>query len=631
MGKRKRNGPLKGAGVQPSEYEDKSSGILNIKNFDDVADSEDEYHLQRDKILLEDQPKSKRQRQEEEDEDFLEGSDDEVLANGAGSESDDLDDEDEQGPDLAEDDGEEEEDEDEDSETDWGGKKSAYYNADEITTEQEAADEAAEARRIQQKQLQGLKSADFGIDEDEWMGRGADDESDEDEDQGGRVVEKLPPLQITPDMTAEERASLLKKRYPEFEKLAADMARYHEVWAQLKKQVAALSDDQRQEESGLMTRYRSLSTYLGAMAMYFAILTSPATTAQSDDSALPMAPAELRDHGILESVNQFQELWGQVQDMSFVVLEDKDDINLENVADTNGHVELDEVEPPKPTKPAKKKTSKPALSSRKAAALARTEASLADLDKQLARPSTHTRQDNLPADMDADYGDEAPLTAEEAAEKARNRRSLRFYTSQLAQRQNKRTGAAARAAHGDDDLPVRERWRDRMERLNREAEARGRGGRGGADIGADDDDDGDDDGAATNVQRRTAREEDDEYAQLMGAASRKKSQKASREAAYRAAASSNSKVVKQPVVDSATGRREIGYAIASNKGLTSTGAKGRSKKAARNPRVKKRLKFEDKTKKLKSMKPVYGGGEGRGGYGGELTGIKKGNVRATQL
>jgi U3 small nucleolar RNA-associated protein 3 len=47
--------------------------------------------------------------------------------------------------------------------------------------------------------------------------------------------------------------------------------------------------------------------------------------------------------------------------------------------------------------------------------------------------------------------------------------------------------------------------------------------------------------------------------------------------------------------------------------------------------VKKKLKFEAKKKKLKSMKPVYGGGEGRGGYQGELTGIKTGLVRSTKL
>jgi len=57
----------------------------------------------------------------------------------------------------------------------------------------------------------------------------------------------------------------------------------------------------------------------------------------------------------------------------------------------------------------------------------------------------------------------------------------------------------------------------------------------------------------------------------------------------------------------------------------------RRKKDVRNPRVKKRKKYEEKKKKLGSMRPVYKGGEGKGGYGGELTGIKTGLVKSVRL
>ena len=74
------------------------------------------------------------------------------------------------------------------------------------------------------------------------------------------------------------------------------------------------------------------------------------------------------------------------------------------------------------------------------------------------------------------------------------------------------------------------------------------------------------------------------------------------------------------------GKRAITYAIEKNKGLTP-----HRKKDVRNPRVKKRKKFEEKKKKLGSVRAVYKGGEGRGGYGGEMTGIKKGLVKSTKL
>lgn len=63
-----------------------------------------------------------------------------------------------------------------------------------------------------------------------------------------------------------------------------------------------------------------------------------------------------------------------------------------------------------------------------------------------------------------------------------------------------------------------------------------------------------------------------------------------------------------------------------NKGLAP-----KRNKDSRNPRVKKRKKFEEKKKKLGSIRQLYKGGEGPGGYGGELTGIKKNLVKSVKL
>lgn len=49
------------------------------------------------------------------------------------------------------------------------------------------------------------------------------------------------------------------------------------------------------------------------------------------------------------------------------------------------------------------------------------------------------------------------------------------------------------------------------------------------------------------------------------------------------------------------------------------------------PRVKKKLKYAEKLKKLGSTKQVYKGGEAKGGYGGELSGIKTGLVKSVKL
>jgi len=54
----------------------------------------------------------------------------------------------------------------------------------------------------------------------------------------------------------------------------------------------------------------------------------------------------------------------------------------------------------------------------------------------------------------------------------------------------------------------------------------------------------------------------------------------------------------------------------------------------RNPRVKKKEKYKEKQKKLKSMKQVFdksAAAKGSASYGGELTGIKSGLVRSRKL
>lgn len=71
---------------------------------------------------------------------------------------------------------------------------------------------------------------------------------------------------------------------------------------------------------------------------------------------------------------------------------------------------------------------------------------------------------------------------------------------------------------------------------------------------------------------------------------------------------------------SVNGPRSLSRAILTNKGLTP-----HRPKSVRNPRVKKRQKYEKAKKKLASQKPVYKGGlaEMGGRYEGEKSGISK--------
>ena len=215
---------------------------------------------------------------------------------------------------------------------------------------------------------------------------------------------------------------------------------------------------------------------------------------------------------------------------------------------------------------------------------------------------------------DSDFGDEQPLTEGEYAEKANKRKSLRFYTSQIASKANKR-GRASRVAGGDDDLPYKERQKDKQERLLKQAETRGRAKPDEADDFGDDE--------YEDLPARDAN--DDYYDTLLNAKSKKQADKQARAEAYQKAAAEGATVYEEESIGP-DGKRAITYAIAKNKGL-----QPKRNKDVRNPRVKKRKKFEEKMKKLGSVRQIYKGGQPRGGYGGELTGIKTNVVKSVKL
>ena len=639
MGKRKRlNGQAKELGIE--EFNPKASK-LTFNSYEDIPDSEDEFHINRDKVLLDNGPEAKRRKQSQQEDDFLETSDEEVLGYSDSASEDGA--EDDYKENMNPESGGEEDADDEQSGDDgsgdeingWGDKRADYYNADAIETEQDALDEEVEARRIQQKRLKALKEADFGFDEAEWQHSGKVDGGVEGD--GGVYTEVLPQLQISDDMSSTQRLKLLNTRYPEFEPLVTELLDLQPLHEELS--VAAKG---RQGTPLETMKYQALSAYLGSLAMYFAIFTS---TANADHAnSFPLAPHELRNHPVMETLVKCRDTWAKVKDMDTAsssnntfagIPSDPDVADVAEIPDSDSSA--NETDPAATQADTALHLDTAASLARRAARLRQTEESLASISaittdallRQPRRPTTTSNKAASPElnDLDSDVGDEPALAPHEAAEKARRKKSLRFYTSQIAQKANKRANAG-RAAGGDDDLPYRERLRDRQERLVREAEKRGLKGKGEIveRLGGEEHEEVE----VTNRERE--REEGngvgDEYSMMLESRVRtKKDEKRRREEAYVRAREEGGVVVRQEAKKvGLDGRREIGFAIEKNKGMTP-----RRKKENRNPRVKKKKQYEDKQKKLRSMKPMYKGGEGRGGYGGELTGIKKGLVRSVKL
>ena len=545
----------------------------------------------------------------------------------------------------------------------WGVLKTDYYNADQIETEADALEEEAEAIRLQKRQLQKMTDADFGLDESEWVdGKSGTDIASQ--GNGGIIHEVLPQLEIADDVGPEERIKILYAKYPEFRHLVQEYMTLQAPYENLKAKVVETNAVQSHlgehihEDSDqiiqlnvsyiVMLKYNSLSAYLGAICMYLALLTAPAQDQTSKPRA--MNPNELHDHSIMGFLLACRNTWKKVEhvmepDPTMIAAGKATSQNDESALTSGPKTEITPDAAPKVVKKARKskaqKAYEAAIAQARAERAARIQRAEEDLKTLYLNPSTSLGKasnraeqlvDNPKFDEGSDFGEEAYLNEHDAEEKAKRKKSLQFYTSQIAQKASKRE-AASRAAGGDDDIPYKERLKDRQERLNKEAEKRGKKGRDVTALVTGLDDSSGDEDQMQDASGMEQNSNDDHYDEMIARpAALKAVRKAKKTAEYQAklaaeaeAEANGDRIVAVEQVGP-NGKRAIGYTIEKNKGLAP-----HRKKDVRNPRVKKRKKFEEKKKKQRNMRPVYKGGEGRGGYGGELTGIKKGIIKSIKL
>jgi U3 small nucleolar RNA-associated protein 3 len=92
--------------------------------------------------------------------------------------------------------------------------------------------------------------------------------------------------------------------------------------------------------------------------------------------------------------------------------------------------------------------------------------------------STHARSD---AGIVDPYGESTSLQHADAADKSARRKTLRFHTAKIESASARRQGARTNAMGGDDDLPYKERRKEKEMRLDKAANAKVRG-QGGEDL-----------------------------------------------------------------------------------------------------------------------------------------------------
>lgn len=231
------------------------------------------------------------------------------------------------------------------------------------------------------------------------------------------------------------------------------------------------------------------------------------------------------------------------------------------------------------------------------------------------------------------FGEPVQLNASDSADKEARRRSLKFYTGQIDAKDARKAGGSGLG--GDSDIPYRDRERSRQAVANTIARKASRND-GLVDRGLDGDDWGEEDSRdwkdVMDIERpdlqskgsEAAADDSLDYYDLV--ASGKKAAKRARKEEYDEI-QANQRVAPEDGLEEGE-HRGINRTIEKNKGLTP-----RRPKSVRNPRVKKRLRYEAAKKKLSSKGPVYKGGQGalQGGYSGEKSGINSNVVKSRQF
>ncbi|ONH68482.1 Something about silencing protein 10 [Cyberlindnera fabianii] len=564
-------------------------GRLEQRGEEDYGlDDVDSFAAAKEKILFDNATaRIQGARRDEDDE-----SEEEVMDLDSGSDVSDDEQEQEEDEDDAEffgkkDELEEEEDEAEDGV--WGQNKNAYYGDDDIENDEDARALEQEALRLQKKHLEELNMDDY-VDEEmeeEWTKSAKKhDYGDVLDSTSKKETQSLSDLS---GMDAKQKKKFLQQSHPEFIPLTKQLSKLKPVLDDL---------TTRKDDSEVANvQFTALSAYLGAIATYFSLFQSLAKEEE---------PFSMKEHPVMEGILSTKEVWRQaseLEDMSDSDNEDQDkemgEVSPEADSDGDvfdsasesipGDVSISEKDDDEEDESEEEKEE---------------DDTVPEIDIDISKPRVFKRPQ---AKTNEDYA-EGAIADVDAEEKTARKKTLRFYTSKIDQQAKKRDEKFG----GDEDLPYRERLFERQQRLIEEARKRGLHDDQGDDLNDNDSFDEQDVQAAQDVNDGF----DDSYYESIktGKLAMKSKRKQLHEDAVRAA--KEGKLAEAAETVGEDGKRAINYQILKNKGLTP-----HRNKDNRNSRVKKRKKYEQAKKKLKSVRAVYE--QPTGAYEGEKTGIKK--------
>lgn len=493
-----------------------------------------------------------------------------------------------------------------DNDNAWGSTKNEYYGADEIEDDEDAKEIEKEALRQQKKHLQELNMEDYLDDElDEEWSKDAKQFDIAEFQSSTKQTDTSVSIKDLKTMDPEAKSEYLKTMLPEYMPLCKELSELSAVLDSLKAQT---------ETESAKLKTLALSSYLATISSYFGILFHELQTNEEFTS--------MRDHPVMETILTSKEVWRQASELpdtdpvpasEQLQHSDVSDVDAEDIEELDQDM-LNDI-------PVGNDSESESELLQDEDAEEQDNDDDADLDdfeeyvvqSRIAKDNDKSKKTSEEA---ADDFLEAEMNEVDAQEKKARRRTLRFYTSKIDQQSNKKLDKLG----GDDDIPYKERLFERQQRLLEEARKRGLHDKNGADL---------DDNEYNSQDEKAAEDINNEstinyYKQIQ---KERQQRKDDRHNAHKTAviAAREGKLAEAIESVGEDGKRAINFQILKNKGLTP-----KRKKDNRNARVKKRKKYEQAKKKLKSVRAVYSGGQS-GAYEGEKTGIKKNLIRSVKF
>ncbi|KAJ2746341.1 something about silencing protein 10 [Coemansia sp. BCRC 34301] len=641
----------------------RGASIKAIKTWDDVEhDSADEFDHSRDKVLL---GYDKKLAKHDGTSDF--DSDEEVLkVSMANASSDEEDASDAAGEFYSDTEDKKRKKDTRLEDGAWGNQKYNYYDADDIGSdslddEDAANEEEEEAMRLQKRQLEALDEDDFidefstqlGVSTKAERSGGArlvaavdDEQAQIDLDKVSFGVDGAYDLsdakrQALERLPEKEKQRIIQAESPELLSLVADVETH---WTNVRTQIRPLLDraaalgvkaDDHPALAFYTAKYQLLMSYLNNIAVYLVMKAS---------TAAERGGLELRDHPVIASIVEFRrrlEMMDALQARLGPLL----DLFVEELASGAISAASDEPEAavaapvadgsdedaemadasselPKSVEPKKRKSkAKRSGTFLEGIGEATSGDSYAELQAMLKKERAASRRKSRSTGAvaswealeDGDFGELEQLEEGDAEDKARAVRRLRHHAKRITQARAKRDGRDKLS--GDIDVPYKDKRLQKLRYDEKSANAtRARAERYGDDLGS-----------GSDVGELSA-DDNDYYSQVAREAQAAKEQRAAEkkermQAQWQSMVDAN--VATEAPVEGET-KRNVNYQILKNRGLVP-----KRTKEQRNPRVKRRTRYEQAKKKINSSVTQVRSLDGN--YGGEATGIKANLSRSTRF